>query len=268
VPWHAARRTEGPGYRYLAEEVALSVVPSAQLLCEVGSRNPDHPNGVVIVSNPTGDLRFAGTEAVAIQNSFYPSAVLLGLARTADGEWRRAPDGPGRADEVLGLIERGGASANLHLACHAIADQAQPSRSRLVLGDGEELPVRILLQRRRTELLLLDRVFLSACTTHVSGRDYDEAFSLSTAFLAAGARTVFGSLWQVMDGATSALMYMVHRFLQAGTAPVTALCLAQRWMLDPDRRIPAEMPNELVSSLVTTDLADPMVWAGFVHLGI
>jgi CHAT domain-containing protein len=66
------------------------------------------------------------------------------------------------------------------------------------------------LDASRLAALEIDTVYLAACTTHVGGRDYDEVLSLAIALLAAGARTVFGSLWRVPDEATSLLMYLVH----------------------------------------------------------
>lgn len=268
VPWHAARRWVDDHYQYLVEDLELSVVASAQLLIEVAGRVANQQPGAVIVANPTGDLEYAGIEASAILNSFYPSGLCVGQARTADGHWQRAADGTGSASQLLELIERGAAATTLHLACHGIADQQFPARSRLLLGEHQQLLARDLLQQRRTGLLALDRVFLSACTTHVPGSEYDEAFSLATAFLAAGARTVVGSLWQVSDNQTSALMYMLHHFLAVGLAPIQALVRAQRWMLDPARDVPAGMPDEMFAALFDADLRDPQMWAGFVHLGI
>jgi CHAT domain-containing protein len=114
----------------------------------------------------------------------------------------------------------------------------------------------------------MERVFLAACTTGVTGADHDEVFSLSTAFLAAGARTVFGSLWPVPDAETSVLMFMVHHYLNAEScAPADALHRAQRWMLDPWRRPPPRMPAELAVHCGHPELADPVAWAAFTHMG-
>lgn len=266
VPWHAARRSVGAGYRYLAEDVAISTAPSARLLCEVASRPAAASRSAVIVANPSGDLPFAGVEAQAIHARFYPHSAYLGTVRGPEGCWP-AESGAGTAMEVLTHIEQGQAAHTLHLACHASSDQAQPARSRLLLADHEELRIHKLLGHRRSERLLLDRIFLSACSTHLSGLDYDEAFSLSTAFLAAGACTVFGSMWDVSDGDTSALMYMIHYYLSIGSRPIDALHLAQRWMLDQFRTIPAGMPPQLIDRVFGADLTDPAAWAGFLHLG-
>jgi hypothetical protein len=56
-------------------------------------------------------------------------------------------------------------------------------------------------------------VTLAACTTHRPDRAYDEAVTLSTAFLVAGAGTAIGSLWQVPDDGTARRMVAFHHNL-------------------------------------------------------
>jgi CHAT domain-containing protein len=125
-----------------------------------------------------------------------------------------------------------------------------------------------LLEESRLAELAIERVFLAACTTGVAGAHHDEAFSLSTAFLAAGARTVFGSLWAVPDAETSLLMYLVHHFLATESCdPVDALHRAQLWMLDPARRPPPGMPMELARHAAGDTVAAPASWAAFTHYG-
>jgi CHAT domain-containing protein len=138
--------------------------------------------------------------------------------------------------------------------------------SYLRMAGGEELTARTILESRN--VADIDVVTLSACTTGVAQGGYDEAFSLTTAFLVARARTVFGSLWPVPDGATSVLAFMIHHHLRRdGDAPAVALHRAQLWMLDPDRKCPDEMPAELRERAERVDGADIGSWAGFVHHG-
>lgn len=98
----------------------------------------------------------------------------------------------------------------LHFACHGRVDAGKPADAHLVLAHRRPLAARDLLDASRLATLEMDTVYLAACTTHVGGNDYDEVLSLATGVLAAGARTVFGSLWRVPDEATSLLMYLVH----------------------------------------------------------
>ena len=97
---------------------------------------------------------------------------------------------------------------------------------------------------------------------------YDEAYSLGTALLAGGVRSVLCTQWAVPDEETSVLMFMVHHFVHSAGLPAwAALRQAQRWMLDPDREVPADMPTPLRSALDPEKLADVVAWAAFVHWG-
>jgi CHAT domain-containing protein len=243
------------------------------------SRPDGIPGQALIVGNPTGDLPGAGDEAWAIYRRFYPGATYLGQTRDPAGDrrWVTADGGAGTAAEVLGTLT--GATSGcpvLHLAGHCVAEPDRPARSRILLARDHQatrhrdgaLPVADLLERDPSSPLPVGRVFLAACTSHLSGEDYDEAFSVATAFLAAGARTVFGSLWEVPDDSTSLLMFMLHHYLNTtGCPPAQALHLARRWMLDPGRDIPDGMPADLALLTIALDPADPVCWAGFVHLG-
>ncbi|WP_381561041.1 CHAT domain-containing protein [Streptomyces eurythermus] len=268
VPWHAARRqAPGGGYRYAVQDAVISYAASARLFCEVVAREPvprDAPG--LVVGNPTGDLPHAGREAAALHAAFYSTAPYLGRHESG------TPSGTGTPAEVLGWLRLRGLSPGgvLHLACHAdVPRDAAARTARLHLAGGtlaaEQLTERAQHRDRPGRLGL---VSLAACTTHVSGRGHDEAFTLSTAFLVEGARSVLGSLWPVPDAATSYLMFMVHHYLNAeGARPAAALRLAQLWMLDPDRRPPASMPPELARQVGTVDPDDLRGWAGFTHLG-
>jgi hypothetical protein len=115
-------------------------------------------------------------------------------------------------------------------------------------------------------------VVLSDCESDLDGSDYDEALTLATAFLSAGAASVVGARWQLdreIAGRPSALlMFMFHRSMVVdGALPVDALRAAQLWMLDPDRPIPAELPPALRADLARLDLTHPAVWAAFTHQG-
>jgi hypothetical protein len=251
VPWHAARDPDG---RRAVEQAVFSYAPSARLLCQNAAR-PEVPvdAGGLIVGDPTGDLPDARAEAAAIRAAFYPDAAMPAggaVSPAAVLDWLRRTDG-----------SRG----VLHLACHArVTDGVDGSH--LLLAGRERLPARQILETRRTGAIGV--VALAACTTNVPSGVYDEAFSLSTAFLAAGARTVFGSLWPVPDNATSLLMFMAHHYLRAERMrPADALHRAQLWMIDPARVAPPTMPPALVARIASLDADDVTAWAGFTHQG-
>ncbi|WP_422733411.1 CHAT domain-containing protein [Micromonospora sp. WMMD558] len=261
VPWHAAYRNTPSGRRYAVHDLIISYSPSARMLCAAAARPARPVRSALVVGDPLGDLPFAGVEARAIHQRFHPDGRYLG--GPAEG-----PDGIAHPDNVLEWIRavQSGPSL-LHLACHGRVDPTRPADSHLMLSGGQ-LPARQLLEVSRIAALELGQVFLAACTTNLTGGNHDEAFSLATAFLAAGAHTVFGSLWSVPDVGTSLLMYLVHHFVyEEGCPPAEALHRAQLWMLDPDRKPPHGMPAELAAQCGRRDNAEPLAWAAFTHLG-
>ncbi|OJY45947.1 CHAT domain-containing protein [Pseudonocardia sp. 73-21] len=263
VPWHAAAGPEGSGD--LADAAVVSTTPSARLLCQAVTRHTGVDGAQLVIGNPSGDLRAAGAEARALVAAFYPEATYLGQP----GDGVPDPDGTGSAVEVLDRLRDGSPSLSvLHLACHARAEPAAPGRSSLRLAD-RWLEVDEILAVRPTQPFELDTVQLAACSTIVSGADYDEAFSLATAFLAAGARTAYGSMWTVPDRYTSRLMFMVHHYRRVeGCTPAVALHRARRWSRDPHRVPPDGMPPALAASwrsALPSD--DPVAWAGCLHVG-
>ncbi|HET7234487.1 MAG TPA: CHAT domain-containing protein [Longimicrobium sp.] len=142
----------------------------------------------------------------------------------------------------------------LHVAAHAVFDDARPERSFLILAnspDGSsgrltaaELAV---INFRRLRL-----VVLSACTTARSGSGRAAGYSgLAGALLAAGASGVVGSIWQVDDRETSAFMRDFHNAYSASTNPAQALRSAQLTAI--------HARNGLSPS--------PAVWAAFRYTG-
>ncbi|MEU8773575.1 CHAT domain-containing protein [Streptomyces sp. NPDC048606] len=269
VPWHAARSAEAGGGRHYALDTAeFTYTASARLLCEVAER-PARPrtDAALIVGDPTGDLPFAGREAVAVREAYYPRAAFLGRAGTSGAT---TPTGTGRPQEVLAWLRSGdGRGGTLHLACHATVVENARHSAALLLHGGH------LAAEELTEAVdgdaddgHPDLVVLAACRSHVSGRGTNEAYTLATAFLTAGARSVVGSLWPVPDEATSLLMFMTHHYLRAeGREPAEALRLAQRWMADPGRALPPHAPDGLARLLPRIVPDDLSAWAGFIATG-
>ena len=267
LPWQAARRP-GDG-RYATELVAISQAVSARMLCRSAEQEPVPPSsgGLVLADPDAGPgvvgLAAARREALAIRQVFHPGARYLG--RRPDGS--TSPSGGGTRAEVVAWLS--GADGMLHLSCHGVV-QAGGDRPTafLLLADGGKLLAEELIALLAQAPDRVDLAVLAACHSGVAMTGYDEAYSLGTAFLAGGVRSVLCSQWAVPDEETSVLMYMVHHFVHCAGLPAwAALREAQRWMLDPERDVPDDMPEPLRSVLDPTKLADVVAWAAFVHWG-
>jgi tetratricopeptide (TPR) repeat protein len=254
VPWHAARTTTTDGQRYLCESVEVTYAASGRQLLDVAARRPlPVTDAAVLIAT---DLTGAALEIHALEHGPYPGATV----------------GAGTPEEVLQYLparDAPGASV-LHLACHAYAG-ATPERSYLSLATGA-LPVTEILERAhgRPADSPGGLIVLSACTTDIAGSARDEALTLSTAFLAAGATGAVGSRWAVSDRTTPYLMVMFHHYYrELGMAPGSALRAAQLWMLDPDRTAPDALAPLLAADPPRTRkrLASPAAWAAFCYHG-
>lgn len=220
----------------------------------------------VIVADPTSTLRGAIAEAQAIRFSLYPEARYLGPGTGSDGK--------GNPAEVLTAIPSAtdpGASV-LHVACHANVAAGNPERSYLLLADSHRLTVTTILRQAagRHPSTAGGLVCLAACRTDLAAKDYDEALTLATAFLASGATSVIAARWEIPDNLSSVLMFMFHYFLVKQALPQSeALRQAQLWMLDPNRSVPpdARMPSWLAKIAQSSELAKLTSWAGITHQG-
>ena len=278
VPWHAARvRAAGAARggdgaaapadgerRYAVEVAVFSYAASARQLVEVSQRAAlPLSSSPVILADPTASMSAAKLEARPLAERFYPGARYLGPDDQAAGR--------GTPDEVLAALpSAGGAGASmLHLACHANVADGAPDRSYFELADGH-LTVESILRRGggRPAGAAGGLIDLVACRSDLAAAHYDEALTLATAFLAAGARTVVGARWEIQVRQSSVLAYMFHRFLVGdGLGPRDALRRAQLWMLDQSRAVPDDMPPELANKARTGALAHPMFWAAITHQG-
>ena len=170
VPW-AAARLPGPGpARYACQELVISTAASARQLLDVAGRSAA-AGSVVLVGDPTETLPRVPEEVAALRAGPYPGAVVL--------------DGPDATPDAV--LDRLPGAALVHLACHAVsAESVDESRLELTAP----LTVRRLLERAGAAGG--STVVLPSCSSDLTTRDHDEALTLATAFLAAGAVTVVG----------------------------------------------------------------------------
>ncbi|GGQ77087.1 CHAT domain-containing protein [Streptomyces flaveolus] len=288
VPWHAARLPAGAPHAYACQAIVFSYAASGRQFLDSVRRARRAPDAdAVLVADPSMSLPYADLEVTALQRSVYPGARLYGELYEPPVE----PEAAGTPDDLLDAL--GGAPSLLHIACHGSAGPS-PTASALQLAypqggpeESAELPpdeggpdarpnagmltVSRLLGRRTGERRTPDGplIVLSACETDLSRRDHDEALTLTTAFVAGGARDVVGSRWATRDSASALMMAVFHHYVAVeGRSPVDALRAAQMWMLDPRRTAPASLGGDLLDELGKGPVLDrPAAWAAFIHQG-
>jgi len=147
----------------------------------------------------------------------------------------------------------------VHLASHAVLDNANPMYSNILLSPGDSGNEDGLLEAR--EIMEMDLhanlVVLSACETargHIAPGE--GVIGLNWAFFLAGTPTMVVSQWRVESSSTAALMLSFHRSLNpalgSGMAEVSVARALQK----------AE-----IQTLRKPGYAHPFYWAGFVVMG-
>lgn len=119
----------------------------------------------------------------------------------------------------------------LHIASHFALQPGRDDASKLLLGDGTELPLSEL-RSAKFRFAGVDLLTLSACQTAVGGGDGSEIDGFGAAALNNGASAVMASLWPVADKATPLLMEDFYSgLLTDGLDKAEALRRAQIAML-------------------------------------
>jgi hypothetical protein len=263
VPWHAARFPPDAPHDHLCRTTVVSYAASGGQFLRTVRRAPRDPAAApVLVADPNMGLLHAEIEVMALRDSFYPEARLCGALYEADEDELV----PGTPDDLLALLADG--ASLLHVASHGSAG-TRPTVSAVHLADGAGLTVTRLLDREDARAAADGPlVVLSACETDLSTRDHDEALTLTTAFVAGGARDVVGSRWTAKDSASALLMAVFHHHLTVDRlSPVDALRAAQLWMLDPERENPGSLHGELLRQMRRPGLERIALWAPFIHQG-
>ncbi|MEU1280436.1 CHAT domain-containing protein [Streptomyces sp. NPDC005805] len=282
VPWHAALVPDGAdGAVPACARAVISYCSTARRLNEVATR-PRLPleDAQLVVADP-GGTRAMHDEARLIAR-LYPAATVLGLPPDGTG----GPPPPEHAVTAARVAARlpGGEGPNAavcHVNCHAAA-RATPALSSLELHPAATPPERLTVAEiQRTAQGRDPRapgglLVLANCTSDLTLDDHDEALTLATAFLGAGAASVVGSLWAVSDDSrTSMVMYMFHHYVsgrgrdvcpEAAGSPADALRAAQLWMTDPHRVVPADLAP-LLRGRAQLPLDEAYIWAAFTHHG-
>jgi CHAT domain-containing protein len=268
LPLHLARRPDSlapTGYRYLIDDRSVSILPSAAHAAE-GAGGADGQLGTAVpaVIVEAWDPALTGAKLEC--------HVIAGMFGT---RVRSLPPEAATKDAVLAALRDAEVA---HVACHGVANLLSPLDSALLIGAHEEITVRDLLVDAGFSPRL---VVLSACQSAMSGvRLPDEAVSLPTALLQAGAGATIGSLWAVPDAPTALLMARFYQLWQReGHDAPQALRLAQIWLRDSpnaehatrfpsvDRRTARLLPDVAHDWRERRGYAHPDFWGGFVFTG-
>jgi CHAT domain-containing protein len=218
--------------RYLVEDFVLTVAPSAATYAQTMSRaHPPDGTGALVVGDP------------AFEQTLFPDLERL---PQAEREARQiAAMYPGVNIRLGTAASRSSVVAALEsvdvvdIASHAVANERDSSLSAILLAAGADGDS--LLYVRDIAALHLTRapvVILAGCHTASTGRNAASVGSLATAFLAAGARTVIGTLWNVDDDIAADTSIALHGAMKRGEPPSAALRNVQlQMLLSSDERI-------------------------------
>ena len=187
------------GSRFLIEKYALSYAPSATVLGIAAGKPKAETAKALVIGNPTRDLAFAEKEAIRISQMMRQHTLLT------------------REKGTESFLRNHGKDYDvIHLATHAIYDEADPLNSRILLGadggnDGVLTVDELFSLNWRASL-----VTLSACESGLSKRKPgDELVGFQRGLFFAGTRSILSSLWPVDDRATGFLMESFYRHLSA-----------------------------------------------------
>ncbi len=244
LPLHAAGLPDVPG-ACVADRVVSSYTPTLRLLGDASSPVP-------------GTSRREGHLVVPVpRSSLMPHRPLEGAGREAAHVVSTVPGAlPLPEEAVSALAVKAGlrGARGVHFACHGQSDAQHPSRSQLVLRD-ETLTVADLMTERLDGLEL---AVLSACSTAHAGEQLpDEVLHLTSAFRAAGARHVVGTLWETGD--RSAAEFTKGFYTSLGALPYDGT------RGTADDRVAAAVHRAVQQ--VRAQQPSPRAWAPFVHVG-
>ncbi|PVF92134.1 TPR-like protein [Serendipita vermifera] len=140
----------------------------------------------------------------------------------------------------------------LHLACHGTQKATEPTKSALLLDDGDLTLEEII----KLDLPHAELAFLSACQTTTGDESLsEEAVHIAGGMLLAGYRSVVATMWSIQDGlAPKVTDEFYGHILKEGERP--------------DPRKAAEALHMSVQKLRQQPGVELTDWIPFVHLGV
>ena len=261
MPWDVLRLSDG---RYVAEQYAVGVVPSAAIAATLWSgtrsRGADAAARVLVFGDPVfpatssattgGDIYRSGLDASGGLPRLPHSAREARLVAT----YGAASDIRLRERATAASLKRGSLAGYdvVHLATHALIDERFASRSVLALGAGEGETGFVGASDLATLDLDASLVVLSACRSAggvvVDGEGIQ---GLTAPLLEAGARSVVATSWRIGDRATVPFIEAFYGAM-ADSAPVVDALRAAK--VDAIRR--GAPPSEWAAFTV---VGDPLV---------
>jgi CHAT domain-containing protein/tetratricopeptide (TPR) repeat protein len=206
IPFAALVQRDG---KFLIEQFTLSIAPSIRSYHPAPSGIAERA-AVLSIGNPRVDetrypllppIEEAEPEARKIA-SMYPKGTLLTGAEATEA----------RVKSLLAQADV------IHFGTHAIAEATNADSSRLLLAPSAQADGALTAAEvAAIDLRRVDTVVLAGCRTAApSRRGYGFVQSIATAFLAAGAQHVIGSLWDIEDQAGRTLSTALHRRIRSG----------------------------------------------------
>ena len=253
LPFEALRIPDGPGSKYLIENVPVSYCPSASslMLLKNAGKPGKWKKALLAIGGPAYDLNddYGGRAVPGRQ---------IGIKAIRGRSEMQVPSLPFSKKEVLDIAKQfparmsdvlTGESASetrlktmalvdyriIHFACHGTLDERFPSRSALILSSANTSEDDGLLQTREIYGLAMNAgmVVLSACQTAKGHLEKSEGpMALTRPFFFAGARSIIASLWPISDKATVFFMHEFYRNLVLGRSKSESLRYAKIKMLD------------------------------------
>jgi len=249
--------------RYLIERYALHYAPSLAVL-DAATRHPTsvHSGRALVLGDPAPLPRLPGMhlppplphariEARRVARQFPDGARLAIGAAATEGSLRSA------------LAQYGW----LHVATHARVAEESTSQSYLLLARGTGEPGDdglITADEVRALPLLGATVVLSACGTALGRITGEGTLGFTRSFLAAGARAIVATTWEMPDLAGLRMMDGFYAARRRGNTVSDALRSAQLRQL---RALRAGTLTVSEGGRTVALPATPLLWAGYIAVG-
>ncbi|BCS31945.1 hypothetical protein TBR22_A11480 [Luteitalea sp. TBR-22] len=253
--------------RYLIERHALHYAPSVAVLAAAVARDasdaPAPAGTAVVIGNPSPlprlpgvalppPLPYAGEEARRVARRLGPRARLSTGGAATERALRASVDG----------------ATWLHVATHAqVSEEATaPSYLLLARGAGGAADDGMLTADEVHTLSLAGAtVVLSACRTALGRVTGEGTLGFTRSFLAAGARAIVATTWELPDEAGLRVMEAFYAAHARGATVAEALRTAQLRQL---RALRAGTLTRKVGAQVVRLPSTPLLWAGYVSVGV